>query len=168
MHHSSGSLGMTDQGCAQASNIEGSGVISGPIPATLRIRAGEPGSPIVDCGTMCWGCVGICGLATPWAGMRSMARLLPFQANAGKETLVTQHAPQFAPHLGGISPISPASFDSPSPTGRLHRFERLACNQFTAKRRSQHQQHIRCEMRQIIVPRFILAPTAGDLPLQHS
>ncbi len=103
-------------------------------------------------------------LAAAWAGVRGVTRLLPFQANPSQKTLVAQHAPQFAPHLRIISPVAPAPFGSPSSSSRLHRFERFPRDEFTAK--GGRQQHIGGQMRQVVVPRFILAPTPGDLPAQ--
>ena len=77
MHHFAHGLGVPAQCCAQARNIQGGRVVSGAIPQTFGIGAAEPGSPLVDLGTVLGGRVGIGGFAATWAGMRRMARLLP-------------------------------------------------------------------------------------------
>src|SRR5205807_10576177 len=71
-----------------------------------------------------------------------------------------------APHLSIVAPIPPASFGSSPSSSRLHRFERLACDQFTTKGGCEYEENIRCQMRQVVVPRFILAPTSGNLSTQ--
>src|SRR5258708_4812987 len=105
--------------------------------------------------------------STAWTDVRCLTRLLPFQTNTGQETLVAQDPPQFAPHLRVISPISPASFRSPSSSSRLHRLERFSGDEGAAKGGGEYQEHIGCQMREVVVPGFILAPTPRNLPTQH-
>ena len=119
-------LCMTNQGCTQAGDIQGSRIISGPIPATSRIGAAEPGSPVIDCVAMLRRRVRVGRAATAWADMRGLTGLLPFQTNTRQETLVAQHAPQFSTHLGIIAPISPPSLDSSPTPGGLHGLEGFA------------------------------------------
>ncbi len=151
---------------AQAGNIEGSSVISGATPAAVGVRAAEPGSPVSDLGAMFWGRVGIGRLSTPRAGVRRVPRLLPFQTKPGQKAFVTKHTPQFSTHLCIVAPIAPAPFRSPPLSRGLHRLERLACNQFAAKHRSEHEQDICRQMCYILVSCFVLAPAPSDLLVQ--
>src|SRR5437762_10948484 len=104
----------------------------------------------------------------PTAGtyMRGLSRLLPFEANASQETFVAQNSPQGSPHLGVISPVSPAPLCSSPPSCRLHGFEGLACDQLATKGRGQHQEDIHRQVPQIVVSGLVLAPTAADLSAQ--
>src|SRR5258708_39744684 len=138
MHHFAGGLGMTNQRCAQARNIQGSRVISGPIPQTCGIGAAEPGSPVNDGVPIAWRGVGVGGLATAGADMRGLSRLLPLQAPSSKKTLVAQDSPQGSAHLRIVAPISPAPFDSSSARSRLHGLEGLACDQLAVEDGGEH------------------------------
>jgi len=90
---------MTNQSCAQAGDIQRSGIVPGAIPETSRIGAAEPGSPVVDPAAMLRGTERVCGTPTAWADMRNLARLLPLQAHPSKKALVTKHTLQFASYL---------------------------------------------------------------------
>ena len=90
---------MTNQGYAQAGDIDRSRIISGPIPEALRIGAAEPGSPIVDLAAMLRRTERMGRAAAPWAGMRGVARLLPFKTNACEKAFVAQDSPEFPAHL---------------------------------------------------------------------
>src|SRR5215470_17240701 len=112
MFHPSGGVCMTNQGCAQAGDIERGRIISGAIPEACGIGAAEPGSPVNHFVPMLWGGIGIGRCPAPWTGMRGMTGLLPFQTNPCKETFVAQDTPQLAPDLCIVSPVSPAPFRS--------------------------------------------------------
>lgn len=90
---------MTNQGYAQAGNVDGSGIVSGAIPETGRIGAAQPGPPVVDLAAMLRRAERKGRAAAPWAGMRGVARLLPFKTNACEKAFVTQDAPEFPAHL---------------------------------------------------------------------
>src|SRR5262245_29224704 len=96
MCHPSGSLCLTNQRCAQAGDIERSGVVSGAIPETARLGTAQPGSPVIDHPTMGRGCVRVRRAATARAYVRGVAGLLPFQADASEKTLIAQHAPELS------------------------------------------------------------------------
>ena len=166
MLHPSGGLCVTNQGCAQAGEIDGSGIVSGAIPETGRIGAAEPGSPVVDLAAMLRGTEGVGRTATAWTHMRGVARLLPFQADASQKALVAEHPPEFSTHLGVIAPISPASLCSPPASSRFHRFERLTRDELAVKSSRQHQQDVGRQVSQVIIPGLIFAPTSADLPAQ--
>src|SRR5207248_7489362 len=100
-------------------------------------------------------------------GMGGLAWLLPFETDTREMALVAKHAPQLAPHLSIVAPVAPAPFRiTPSPS-RLHRLERLASHQVTAKGGGEHEQDIGRQMRQILIPSLIFAPASSDLPAEH-
>ena len=98
---------MSDQGGSKAGNVEGGGIVSGAIPATGGVRASEPGSPIIDRPEVSRRAIGVGRLTTTRAGMRGLARLLPFQPDARQVAFVSEHAPQLASNLRIVAPIPP-------------------------------------------------------------
>src|SRR5437016_5520449 len=104
MHQPPGALCLPAQGCAQARNIEGCGIVTGAIPQALSIGATKPGSPVVDLGAVLWGGVRVGSFPAARTHMRGVARLLPLQTNSGKKTLVAQDSPQGSPDLGVVAP----------------------------------------------------------------
>ena|SRR5258708_6843224 len=99
MDHLARSLGMTNEGRSQAGYIERGSIIAGAIPEAGRIRAAQPGPPIVGLVAMFRRRIGIGGAATAWAHMRGGARLLPFETNPGEKAFVTQYPPEFSTDL---------------------------------------------------------------------
>ena len=73
-------LCMTNQGCAQAGDIERRGVITGAIPATGRIGTTQPGTPFRDRVAVLRGGVGLCGVSAAWTDMRRLPGLVQLLA----------------------------------------------------------------------------------------
>src|SRR5260370_27545022 len=92
MHHPSGGLCMTNQGYAQAGNVQRSGIVSGPTPETCGVRAAEPRSPVNDFAPMLWRSVGIGGLVATGSDMCTLSGLVAFHAEPSKKNI-------FAPHF---------------------------------------------------------------------
>ncbi|SRR5258708_1274828 len=99
MHHPSGGLCLTNQRCAQASDVHRSRIISGPIPATDGIGAAEPGAPLLDGVAMIRRPIGAGWLTTAGADVRGLPGLLPLQPHSSKKALVAQDAPQCSTDL---------------------------------------------------------------------
>src|SRR5712692_6064089 len=129
MMYASGILYVSDQGGPKAGNIERGGIVSGAIPATAGVRASEPGSPLIDGPEVSGRAIGVGRLTATRAGMRGLARLLPFQPDASQVAFVSEHAPQLASNLRIVAPIPPLATGIFAPPGGLHRLERLSSNQ---------------------------------------
>src|SRR5437660_3236519 len=166
MDHFACGLCVTNEGRPQAGDIERSRVIAGAIPETGGIGAAEPGSPVVDRFAMRGGCEGVSRAATAWAHMRGVARLLPFQTDTCQKAFVAKASPEVPAHLRVIAPIAPAPFCITPAPGGFHRLKRLPCDQLAVESRSQDQQDIGRQMREVVVSGLIFPPTSADLSAQ--
>src|SRR5260370_18520191 len=106
MDHLARSLGMTNEGRSQAGYIERGSIIAGAIPEAGRIRAAQPGPPIVGLVAMFRRRIGIGGAAPTGAPNRGGGGVLPFRANPPREGIFTPVPPAVSPHPRFISPRS--------------------------------------------------------------
>src|SRR6266567_8983970 len=120
---------------AQTSDVEGSRIISGAVPAAGVTD--EPRSPVFHLREMLRGTVGMSGSTATGTGMRSLAWLLPFQAYSNQMAFVAQNAPYFTSHLRIVSPISPFALRIASASCRFQGLEGLPCNEAAPRDRCQ-------------------------------
>src|SRR6266487_1203608 len=118
-HQSLQSLCLFERGSPKPCNIECCGILTSPTPSAVLTT--QPGPPMYDLAQMLRGLVGIRCFCAAWAGVRGPPWLLPKQVDPGKETLVFEHLPQYAPNLRIIAPVAPLAFGVSSSSLRLHR-----------------------------------------------
>lgn len=109
-----------EKGHAESGDVEAGGLVSRSVPATRRVLAAQPWSPIA----------GFLAISPGWRGKRSCRRVAvrarvrraawlylacPYPRHI---TLVREHAPHLPPHGRVITPVAePAAHSSPTPGG---------------------------------------------------
>src|SRR5260370_40859275 len=99
MDHLARSLGMTNEGRSQAGYIERGSIIAGAIPEAGRIRAAQPGPPIVGLVAMFRRRIGIGGGCTEVAAMAGGGGVVSFGTDPRGKSICTRDPPWFYPRL---------------------------------------------------------------------
>src|SRR5258708_2664456 len=106
------------------------------------------------------------GRNTLRAGVGRPSGMLPGQVYPIQVAFVAHGSPHRPADLSVITPVNPASLRSASPTLRIERLEGFAGDQFRFPYGSEQDQDVRRQVRQVVVSRFVLPPTARDLSAQ--
>src|SRR5436309_10378682 len=153
-----------EKGHAEGGDVEAGGVVSCSVPATRRILAAQPWSPIVGFLAISfgWRSKSSCRRVAVRARVRCAAWLYLACPYPCQITLVREHAPHLPPHCRVIPPVAEAAAHSwPTPDG-FQGAQVFPTDQLAAREQGQQDEQVRGEMGQFPIPPLILFPALFD------